>query len=183
MGSIYEQSAIELEKKAAALGLSCHVLGIPDRGDWCRNTEYKPFFVRDCMGRFPDKDIAYTDADSEIHRYPSLFDSPNADALVRIQDFAWRKAECLSGTFFLRNNEKCKAMVHTWINKVSAGKTVRSKPETWEQHRLGEALRESGVDWAQLPHEYVYFDHIEKAEGRVEFPVFTHKQYSRKQLK
>lgn len=181
MNSMYERSAMELKAASDALGIRSFLKAIPDMGGWCKNTDYKPVFVRDCMAAFPECDIVYTDADSIIHRRPELFyEVPEGiDAIIRVQDFPWRKNECLSGTFFLRNNEGCKRMVNLWINKVVSGKTQRSDPSTWEQHRLGEAVAQSGINRMQLPHQYIYFDHIERVEGKVEHPVITHKQFSR----
>lgn len=177
--SIYEKSAIRLGEAAAALGVDCMIHGIDDRGGWCANTEYKPEYVLKCMVEYPGFDIAYTDADSMIHSYPALFDNPSADIIIRRQNFKWRQNEFMSGTFFVKNNEAGLGVVKSWAAKVAAGKTLRAKPDTWEQYRLGEAILESGVPYAQLPHEYIYFDHIERAEGFVKNPVFTHMQFSR----
>lgn len=179
-GSIYENSAMLLQSAATALGVSCHVKGIRDLGGWCKNTSYKPKFIRDCMFEFAGYDIAYTDADSMIHAYPSLFDETTADVVIRKQDFPWRQNEYMSGTFFLRNSEKCAAMVSSWIDKTNSCETMRRKPETWDQALLGRAIVESGIQCEQLPHSYIYYDHIEQIEGKVENPVFTHMQYSRK---
>lgn len=179
IGSIYEKSALELEAAAAGLGVDVRVYGVRDMGDWCANTNYKARFFLDRMLEFPGADIAYTDADSMVHRYPALFDEPTADVIIRKQDFPWRKNEFLSGTFFMRNNETCRGIVESWINKVRIGKTSRKIPESWEQYHLGRAIVESGVEYAQLPHDYIYYDHIENAEGHVEFPYITHKQFSR----
>jgi len=178
--SIYEKSLALLIAAAEKLGVQSYFELISDKGGWEKNTEYKPYFVKDCMTKFPDCNIAYTDADSMIHAYPILFDSTQSQALIRKQDFPWRKNEFLSGTFFLKNCEQCANAVNIWINKVAAGKTVRSKPETWEQFHLGRALSEACVNYEQLPHDYIYYDHIERVEGKVEKPVITHMQYSRK---
>jgi hypothetical protein len=178
-GSVYEKSAMELEAAALKLGIDVRVYGVPDMGGWCENTNYKARFFLDRMLEFPGADIAYTDADSMVHRYPVLFDDPPADVVIRRQDFPWRKEEFLSGTFFMRNNETCRRIVESWINKVRTGRASRNKPESWEQYHLGRAIVESGTDYAQLPHDYIYYDHIEKAEGHVECPYITHKQFSR----
>ena len=178
-GSIYEKSALELEASAAALGVNVRVYGLFDMGGWCENTNHKATFFLERMLEFPDMDIAYTDADSMVHRYPSLFDEPTADVIIRRQDFAWRKEEFLSGTFFMRNTETCRRIAESWINKVRAGRATRNNPKSWEQYHLGRAILESGADYAQLPHDYIYYDHIEQAEGHVEKPFITHKQFSR----
>ena len=178
-GSVYSDACDRLKFAANGLGINCYVQSIASRGGWCENTEYKPYFIRECLEMFPDMDIAYTDADSEIRRYPNLFDNPPADIVIRKQDFPWRKGEFMSGTFIMRNCEQVGRVVDAWINKVAAGKTVRIKPETWEQYHLGRAIIETGAGWSQLPHEYIYYDHIEQAEGKAENPVFVHMQYSR----
>lgn len=178
--SIYESASDKLAFAANKLEIPHYIYGIPSRGGWCENTEYKPYFVRECMDEFPYMNIIYTDADSVVCKYPVLFDNPDADVIIRKQDFPWRKNEFMSGTFFLRNNDACKKMVDTWIQYVEAGKTVRSKPETWEQAHLGRAIVDSGVNYAQLPHDYIYYDHMEQIEGKVDEPVFVHMQYSRK---
>lgn len=179
-GSIYEESAMKLMKSAEKLSVPCAFEKILDRGSWGKNTEYKPTFIRDCMIKYPNCNIAYTDADSMIHEYPILFDDPLARLIIRKQDFRWRKNEFMSGTFFMRNDVDCRMIVDSWINKVAMGETVRSNPQTWEQYHLGQAILESGIEWLQLPHKYIYYDHIEHAEGFEANPVFTHMQFSRK---
>ena len=179
IGSVYEAPAKALENKAKERGVKCHVRGISDRGGWCENTDFKPVFISECMRDFND-DIAYTDADSVMHAYPSLFDSPAADIIIRKQDFRWRKGEWMSGTFFMRNCETNARVVEEWASRVSASKTTRNNPRTWEQHHLGSAIESCGASWSQLPAEYICFDHIEQEVGKIANPVFTHMQYSRK---
>lgn len=181
--SEYEKSANLLYAAATALGVQCYFLGIDDRGSWGKNTEYKAEFVLDCLGAL-DTDIAYTDADSMIHAYPSLFENVmDCDMLVRCQNFPWHKNEFLSGTFCLRNTPEVKRMVQEWVKQVLMGKTVRNDSRTWEQYKMGRAIMSSGIKWKQLPVEYICFDLIEGAEGKVESPVITHYQYSRKYAK
>ena len=48
-GSVYEESAMALLESAKKLNVQTHFLGISDRGGWGKNTEYKPYFVRDAM--------------------------------------------------------------------------------------------------------------------------------------
>ena len=178
--SIYKDSAMLLLDAARKLGILAYAEEIPDQGGWCENTNYKPQFIKKCMNMFPDYSIAYTDADSMIHSYPTLFDSTNANILIRCQNFPHRKNEFMSGTFLIRNNQECRNIVESWINKVESNVTTRENPMSWEQYRFGEAILESGIAWSQLPHDYIYFDHIERAEGKVESPVITHMQYSRR---
>lgn len=180
-GSAYEAPAKALVETAKSFGINAYAECVQDRGGWCRNTELKPHFVRRCMSMFPDADIAYSDADSILHAYPSLFDAPPADITIRRQDFPWRSGEWLSGTFLLRNTPATAAMVDSWASRV--GDTVRSKPETWEQAHLGRAILESKISVSQLPPEYVCFDLIERVVGKIESPVFSHMQYSRRNEK
>ena len=70
-------------------------------------------------------------------------------------------------------------MVREWGKLVFMGKTVRSNPSTWEQYHMGRAIISTGINWKQLPVEYICFDHIEKTEGKISSPVITHYQYSR----
>ena len=178
-GSIYECSAEKLKARAVELGLKCHFKGIDDLGGWCQNTNYKPAFVSECLESFDD-DIAYTDADSEIHEYPALFDNPTSDIIIRKQDFAWRKGEWMSGTFFMRNNAMSKSVVSEWNRRVADASTTRNNPYSWEQYHLGQAILSLGAEWSQLPAEYICFDNIEREVGKIKKPVFTHMQYSRK---
>jgi len=179
----YEASALKLKSQMDALGVMSHFKAITSLGRWEENTNYKPEFVRNCMAEFADYDIVYTDADSELHAYPALFDSPDLPQFViRKQDFPWRKNEFMSGTFFVRNNQDTAKALGVWHGKVAAGRRecARGRPHTWEQHHLGAAIVESGLPWMQLPKEYIYYDHIEQIEGKCDNPVITHKQFSRR---
>lgn len=178
-GGIYEESALKLGAAAMSIGVDFRAYSVPDMGGWCANTDYKARFVLDRMLEFPDRNVAYTDADSLILRYPELFDEPEADFLIRRQDFPWRKGEFLGGTFLVRNGVAARNTVELWVDKVNDGSSRREDPTSWEQYRFGQAILESGASWKQLPHGYVYYDHTEQIEGRLEEPYFAHKQFSR----
>lgn len=155
-------------------------------GGWKENTDYKPSFLLDCLEKF-DCDIVITDVDSVIHEYPILFDNIPQEYDIAVHNFSWEthygrpndkdKFEILSGTMYLRNNEKVRRLVRKWKSLCFQ--------HSWEQKALEQALKQIDINVFNLPREYCYITSCPKYinNGKVAIPldkpIIEHFQASR----
>lgn len=175
----YQSLAEKLKKSLQNFGLPHHIEAIRDQGSWEKNTHYKAYFIKKCL-EDRNQDLLYVDVDAIFKSYPSLIQSLSCDIAYRTEDFRWRKDEALSGTIFLRNNDKIKRFVDRWIEINERTPAERMKPETWEQKNMQTAQREfTDLIYYNLPPEYTYiFDHTRTMYPKIT-PVIEHYQESR----
>lgn len=175
----YEALAGNLKKTLDQFSLAHYIEAIEDLGSWEKNTHHKAYFIRDILNS-RNQDILYVDVDAQFKRYPDLIPTLDCDIAYRTQDFRWRADEALSGTLFLRNNEKVKNFVNRWIQLNEATPAERMKPETWEQKNMQTAQREiSDLVYYNFPPEYTFiYDHMKLMYPRTS-PVIEHYQESR----
>ena len=175
----YEALAENLRKSLQHFGIPHHIEGIKDLGSWEKNTHHKAYFIKKCLTD-RNQDLLCVDVDAVFKQYPSLIPDLTCDIAYRTQDFRWRKDEALSGTIFLRNNDRVKRLVDRWIELNEATPAERMKPETWEQKNMQKAHREmSEIDYYNLPPEYTFiFDHMKTMYPGTS-PVIEHYQESR----
>jgi hypothetical protein len=175
----YEALAANLKKSLQHFAIAHHIEGIADLGSWEKNTHHKAYFIKKCLTD-RNQDLLCVDVDAVFKQYPSLIPDLTCDIAYRTQDFRWRKDEALSGTIFLKNNDKVKRLVNRWIELNEATPAERMKPETWEQKNMQRAHREmSEIDYYNLPPEYTFiFDHMKTMYPGIS-PVIEHYQESR----
>jgi hypothetical protein len=175
----YQNLAEKLKKSLQNLGLPHYIEAIQDQGSWEKNTHYKAYFIKKCL-EDKNEDLLYVDVDAIFKSYPSLIDTLSCDLGYRTEDFKWRKDEALSGTIFLKNNDRIKKFVDRWIQLNEAVPAERMKPETWEQKNMQTAHREfNDLVYQNLPPEYTYiFDHTRTMYPGIS-PVIEHYQESR----
>jgi hypothetical protein len=153
-------------------------------GNWLQNVAEKPKIILEMLNKGLDR-IVFLDADAEIKFYPELFDNipDEYDIAVHYLDRnKWygqigEPFELLSGTLYLRNNDRVKSLVQEWYEKAI-------KKNQWEQRELGELLKErKDVKIYELPIEYCYIATLpngHKPIVHVENPIIVHYQVSRK---
>ena len=175
----YQNLAEKLKKSLQDFGLPHYLEPIKDQGSWEKNTHYKAYFIKKCLND-RNIDLLYVDVDAVFKNYPSLIDTLSCDLAYRTEDFRWRKDEALSGTIFLKNNDRVKAFVDRWIQINEATPAERMRPETWEQKNMQTAHREfKDLAYYNLPPEYTYiFDHTRTMYPGLR-PVIEHYQESR----
>jgi len=175
----YERLAQNLKNSANQFSLANHIIGIRDLGSWEKNTHYKAYFIKECLNT-RNQDLLYVDVDAVFKRSPDLIPSLNCDIAYRTENFKWRADEALSGTIFLKNNDKVKSFVDRWIQLNEATPAERLKPETWEQKNMQRAQREfNNLVYYNLPPEYTFItDHTRRMYPNIQ-PVVEHFQESR----
>jgi len=166
----YEQEIQNLVASIDRLGLNYYVHGYESRGHWLANIAIKPEFILDMLNRFPNQDLLYIDADAVIYQYPSFYDS--LDSFVDVSVHYLRGKELLSGTIFLRNNERVHRLVHRWLH-------IQTKhPGSWDQVTLDQAIKEDKNLRVEVsPPQYTQIFDIMKDSGD---PVIEHQQASRR---
>lgn len=178
MGTLYEQEAVRLIRSLRQFKIPYHIQPIENQGDWYKNTQFKPTFLRQMLDKFSSKSVVYVDVDAEFMAYPELFDEldarPDVHIGVHLLDHVKRgrphaQFEMLSGTIFLRNDSVAREILERWIQKCTDAGTL------WDQVALSTVLK--GLPYYVLPDEYcTIFDYM----NDVVHPVITHYQASRR---
>ena len=170
--TIYEMHVERLKESLLKFNIPHHVVGIENRGDWYKNTCYKPTFIKEMMEKFPGLDIVYVDADARFKAYPQLFEELKCDVAVHNFDRRHHKTkgvsgfEILSGTIFFRNCPEVMYIVYRWETECA------KRPRVWDQKSLARVIG----DYHNLPEEYcTIFDTMR----HVKEPVIVHYQASR----
>jgi hypothetical protein len=148
-----------LEPTLLNLGLEHDVTAIETLGNWNKNTSYKPTLALNMLEKHSGKDIVIVDVDARIESYPTLFTSipETYNFGVRLLDRAKvlghsnLTKELLTGTMFIRNNERSKEIVTNWKDECS-------KSSSWEQLVLHGVLKRSNEPIYALPSEYCWID-------------------------
>ena len=148
-----------------------YIESMPSLGSWHKNTNYKPTFLKRMLIDFKGMDIIYVDVDARFLRYPLLFDELDCDVAVHEFDRSnWPRGkgkEVLSGTIFLRNNERVFNLVERWEEQC------RKNPGTWDQKSLEKVL---AGNYYRLPGEYCC---ISGVMNEIVEPVIVQYQASR----
>jgi 5'(3')-deoxyribonucleotidase len=169
----YEESLV-LEKSITKLNIPYKIYPVDSLKDWSKNCQQKSKVILQSFSEFPSQNIVYTDADSIIHSYPTLFDNIQED--IAYHYLPWRN-EILSGTVLFKNNDKCKELVQRWIRLNDTNKE-------WDQRNFQSVLDQSfdlDISTRILPVEYCYiFDNVKQKALLKGEPVIEHYQASRR---
>jgi hypothetical protein len=131
-------------------------------------------FLLGQLEKHPNKDIVYLDADAVIKKQPVLFETISEDMGIF---FGFANGETMTGTLFLKNNEKVKQLIRLWI----CGNLVSEEP--MEHLILNKVIKSkdiSGLTIYKLPPQYCkIFDLMKKVPDE----VIVHYQASRRARK
>lgn len=167
------------------LSLPHYIEVIDNKGSWLKNVAEKPAVIYRALEKFPSKNLIMLDADSEITQYPQLFNEIPEEYDIARHFLEWeswynypgdRTKELLTGTIFLRNNEKVKLLCHKWYEEANNN-------QEWEQKSLGRILVNADIKVFSLPLSYCYITSLpdgSKPNILIENPVIKHFQASRK---
>jgi hypothetical protein len=161
----YHTEAQRLYKSLAKHRIPHVIYECESTGSWEKNCQLKACAILEALEK-NDCAIVWTDADSEIIRYPSLFDELSCDiALHKIG------TEYLSGTVYFANNETVKGVVREWVE-------VNKRNLEWDQKNLQFVLSRNKIDLAFLPSEYCKI--FDRRSQQCKEPVIVHYQASRR---
>jgi hypothetical protein len=175
--AIYSDHAENFKKSLDSLNIPYDITTIDESGDWYKGMQYKPTFLKAMLKKHTPYSIVYVDIDATFCQYPMFFDildkQENIVIAAHILDHSkYRrktiKPELLSGTLFLKNNDRAMSLVNDWILECSTDSRL------WDQRALANVIKEN--DLTVLPEEYcVIFDYM----AEVARPVIKHFQASR----
>jgi len=179
---IYEQY---LKSSLKKFDLKYYVKLIDNKGSWKLNTNYKPLFIQQCLQQFKEN-LVFCDVDATINSYPELFYNIPQEFDIGVYFYSGEiegnqltdksKWGILTGTLYIKNNEKVFNLINKWISFLP---DVR-----WEQTALTLAINESSdIKVYNLPREYCYI--TSKPDGSlpnnpINNPIISHYQISRK---
>ena len=171
--TFYEDHTRIFVKSLKRFNILYYIEGIESLGDWYKNVNYKPTFIKKMMKKFPEHNIVYVDCDAEFLGYPKLFEEIEDNIAVHLFDRKHFNKKCegfevLSGTIFLRNTDETYRLVEKWEEQC------KRKPRQWDQKSLEQVLH---GNFYHLPEEYckIYY-----AKHGAKNPIIVHYQASRK---
>jgi hypothetical protein len=165
----YKDSAQHFASSCVAHGVPFYLQRIDDQGGWHKNTSYKPKFILECMDRF-NCDVVYVDVDAEFLKFPTLFDTIQAD-IAFFKGSVWNdsRIEVLSGTMYFSNNDMVWLFVEAWEHLC--------KTQTdWDQVLIEPCITED-LKIEYLPIEYCAIFDSPRVVGKD--IVIRHLQHSR----
>lgn len=153
-----------------------YIKGYKSMGSWQKNVLYKASFILDCMEEFPNINIVFIDSDAIFKQYPELFEKIDCDFAVHTTNekrSLFPNGQLLSGTIFLKNNNKSKELIKRWITESD------KNPERRGQQSLQWVCENNSSDlnlkMINLPKEYC---HVFSWKDNID-PVIEHFQASR----
>lgn len=182
---VYHKYLRNSEQKYSNEGIDFKIFTTVDNGDWFKNTAEKPNIILRFFEQNPDRDCVFLDIDATIEKVPELFDNIPDCFDIAYHVLSWNdwygynsfpdKRELLTGTMYLRNNDKVKRLCKEWYEKATTS-------HIWEQKVLQDIILHSDVMVYPLPLEYCYM--VSRPGNREPLvklePVILHHQVSRK---
>ena len=176
-GTGYEREVLRLKASCEALSIPLRIFTYANLGSWRANLNFKSQSIIDAMAYYPDRDIVFVDADAVVRSYPTLFDELSERRVSDIAVHFLADRELLSGTLWLRNDERGMEIAQRWHD------VAKRTPQQRHQQCLAialRALRDEGrpAKICRLPIEYTcIFDHPLR---RGKTAVIEHFQASRR---
>lgn len=172
-----------LKPSAEKFGLSVLLTTIPNEGTWLRNVSKKPKIIKEQLETLEqDECLVFLDSDATIEQYPKLFEDIPEEYDIAYHTLNWQlwygyiknTKELLTGTLWMRNNDKVKKLCEDWYKESS-------KYSLWEQKALEQVIKNHNIKVCDLPLEYCY---MISRPGNLEpliklDPVILHHQASR----
>jgi len=182
--TIYEEVAhTHLIPSLEKTNLDWQVDTVENRGDWFKNTGYKPTYIYFKLCEC-DKNIIWIDCDATIERAPVLLGEIPDDIDIAFHTLDWSKhyerpkettTELLTGTIFFKNTIPVKEFVNKWAIECS------KNPGIWEQKILERLLKQHPeFKIFNLPEEYCcILTFKNEIPSYIKEPVIVHHQASR----
>lgn len=173
----YLEQITSLKRSLEAQGISHFFKRYERAATWEATTRLKPVFVDHCLGRFPDKDILYLDADAVVRKPLTFFEGLQSDISLLFHPTKVGRTHYLrisAGTVFVRNTEGGRRFATLWKDAERHCHAL-----TVDEDMVYMAFADmAGVSIAVLPP--TYYKIFDKPGSE---PVIEHFQASRKQFK
>lgn len=170
------------------LRIPYYIETIENKGTWLKNVAEKPAVAYRALENNPSKNIVLLDADSEILQYPKLFNEIPEKYDLACHFLEWeswygykenKTKELLTGTMFLRNNDKVKELCKQWYDRANNN-------HEWEQKSLASVVTNSNIKIYNLPLSYCYIFTLPNGKEplvKIDNPHIVHYQASRRYRK
>lgn len=173
----YEKEIKFLEEGLIKFSVEYHFYPIKSTGNWQKNTQQKANVLLQSMNDFPEYDVVWLDADALLLQKPVFFETVDCDFCASLRPHREHKRHrLLSGTMFMKNNDKMKSVIKQWIE---LNKTNR----LWDQENLYNIIEKNkrNLKIENLPGTYVKMLPSRIPENNINpNGVVWHKQRSRK---
>lgn len=180
---IYRQEYEGWKASADKFGLETYAEEHPVFPSWSAATQWKPQFLLECIKRFPDRPVVWTDSDARFRKYPAVLDEIDPGVNLGFHFYTHQPPRPLhgqTGTIYLYGFA-AKMFVRDWVQRVPSLHT----------NMLGDSLAflsafaaaPAALRWTNLPPEYCWvFDRYPPLYPGRE-PVIEHLQASRRMPK
>jgi len=170
----YEQEVKYLEESLNNFNIEHHSYPIQSTGIWSKNTQEKAKVLLQSMDDFPKYNIVWLDADAIVVQNPILFETLTCDFAAVMRPHRDKvRHRLLSGTMFMKNNDKMKDIINKWI-------ALNGTNKLWDQENLWNIIEQnrSNIKIENLPEEYTK---IKRPHNEAAGPsgVIWHNQRSR----
>ncbi len=175
------------------LELEYHIYDIESLGDWKANAIQKPIILQKALLEFPDNDIIWQDADSEILQNPDLLFNIPEEYDIAVHYLNWKahygratdegKSEMLDGTVLWKNNDRVKNFI---IALIELSSNVGKDHQKQMAYMLENGKPELKLNVFPLPRTYSYLTSQpdgSKPAIEIKNPVIVHHQMSRQARK
>jgi predicted ABC-type ATPase len=175
----YQKEVEKLQHSVKKNGHSIYTEGIESLGSWDLNTKHKPYLILNAMKKYPKEDyFLFLDADAIVNKKIPMEDISGDIAVChKAIESKKQKGWLLSGTVFIKNNEKMKRIMNEWI------KINKKQPKTYDQATLYIVLKNNfeELDIQRLPLRYCKINGSKcGTHQRIKDPIISHNQASRK---
>lgn len=175
----YAEEVKKLKSSAKKNGYKAYVEGIKNLGSWDLNTKYKPYLILNAMEKYPDEDyFLFLDADAIVNKEIPT-GNITGDIAVCHKPIVSKKQKgwLLSGTFFVKNNEKMKKIMYEWIE------INKKNPKTYDQDTLYTILKRNfqEIKIQRLSLKYCKINGSKCfTHKKIKDPIISHNQASRR---
>lgn len=166
----YEVEAYTLLEDLRALNIPHEVHFIEGLHNWNKNNSFKPTFLREMLLKHK-RPVIWLDSDSEIRKYPSLFEDINDDGGYDIAYHLFNGVQLCGGVLYFNNTPRALQILDAWIE------ANEKNSDDWDQANLQGLLPlfpEARI--FKLPAPYCCFD-LQKDQSD---PVIWSRQASRR---
>lgn len=183
-GTGYASEVLNLEKSLNRFKLPRHIFSFEPTGSWRGNLNYKSACILNAFDMFPGKDIVFLDSDAVVKQDPVLFDQLSScheyDISACFFKYDQRSGdpdELLSGTLWIQNNDKGRALVKHW-HEIGL-KNPKVRHQLCLKIAIAE-LRRAGVVVRVFRHPFAYTCIYDYGAAKRVVPVIEHFQASRR---
>lgn len=175
----YEKEIKKLQISVKKMNHDIYVEGIKNLGSWDLNTKHKPYLVLNAMERYPDEDyFLFLDADAIVNKkIPTENITGDIAVCHKVIESKKQKGWLLSGTIFIKNNDKMKKIMNEWID------INKKNPKIFDQDTLYTVLKNNfqKLDIQRLSLIYCKINGSKNSvHKKIKNPVISHNQASRK---